>query len=695
MVQNILFDPLIPASVLIGAIVLSFALTAFAAWRGLAGWVLRMGAAGLLLLAIANPSLQQEEREPLNDVILALVDETASQTIGGRSTQTATALADLRDKVSHRGNSELRVVNMADAADDQGSKLIASLTQALADIPANQIAGVIAISDGVVHDMPAVLPALTDAPFHLLQTGRATDRDRRLTVKNAPGFAIMGEEITLTLRIDDLAAVQNPASQTQASDISAPLVISVDGADPITLNAPIGRDFTLPFTLPHGGMNTLQFATPMQDWELTDRNNQAILRINGVRDRLRVLLISGEPHAGERVWRNLLKSDSSVDLVHFTILRPPEKQDGVPVDELALIAFPTHELFIDKIDEFDLIIFDRYKRRGILPGSYFDSVRDYVTNGGAVLVAAGPDYASVDSLWYSSLSDVLPAGPTGQVLERGYLPSITDLGQRHPVTRGLNVAPDVETPPWGRWLRQTELVAEPDSQTIMSGNDTPLLVLDRAGEGRIALLGSDQSWLWARGYEGGGPQAELLRRLAHWMMKEPELEEERLFAEPRGQSMQVIHQTLSDTIEDVEITTPSGDTVTLPLIETTPGHFATSWDAPEPGLYRLKSADAEAVVALGPAAPREFIDTIATPDILAPLIDSANGGSFLVENALPSLRTTRAGRPAAGRNWMGLLQRNATRTLNITRQPLLPLWAWLLMIICMTTGAWLYEGRRV
>ena len=98
------------------------------------------------------------------------------------------------------------------------------------------------------------------------------------------------------------------------------------------------------------------------------------MQINGVRDRLRVLLVSGEPHAGERTWRNLLKSDASVDLVHFTILRPPEKQDGVPVDELSLIAFPTRELFIEKIEDFDLIIFDRYRRRGILPSLYLENI---------------------------------------------------------------------------------------------------------------------------------------------------------------------------------------------------------------------------------------------------------------------------------------------------------------------------------
>ena len=117
------------------------------------------------------------------------------------------------------------------------------------------------------------------------------------------------------------------------------------------------------------------------------------MTIEGIREKLRVLLVSGEPHAGERTWRNLLKSDANVDLVHFTILRPPEKQDGTPINELSLIAFPTRELFQQKIKEFDLIIFDRYANQSVLPSTYFDNIVRYVREGGAVLVAAGPEFA--------------------------------------------------------------------------------------------------------------------------------------------------------------------------------------------------------------------------------------------------------------------------------------------------------------
>jgi putative glutamine amidotransferase len=375
--------------------------------------------------------------------------------------------------------------------------------------------------------------------------------------------------------------------------------------------------------------------------------------------------------------------------VHFTILRPPEKQDGVPVEELSLIAFPTRELFLDKIDDFDLIIFDRYKRRGILPAIYLDNVANYIAKGGAVLVAAGPDFAGADSLFRSPLGRVLPAQPSARVIEERYLPSVTDLGMRHPVTTGLPDAGD-----WGRWLRQIDVVPRSGSVVMSGFEDRPLLVLDRVGEGRVALLASDQAWLWSRGYEGGGPQLELLRRLAHWMMKEPELEEEALWAEATGQSMRIIRSTLAQSAGPVTVTRPNGETLSVDLKEVSPGRFEALYDGPEIGLYRLKEGDQEAVIGLGPAAPREFEDTIATPALFEPVIAPLRGGIFRVEDGLPTIRNVREGRPAAGRGWIGLTPRGAYETRDVTQTPLLPGWVILLLASAFIIGGWLREGRQ-
>lgn len=689
MTGTVIFDPLIPLIAVYGLAGLVALAVTLAIWRRLAGWWLR-GLAGIALLAaMANPSLQREDRAPLGDIVMVVVDESASQRIAGRPDQNAQALANITAALDRLPDTEMRLVTLGDAEGDQGTALMTALSQALAEEPQGRIAGIVVISDGRVHDMDNA-PALP-APLHLLLTGKPDDWDRRIVVSNAPAFAILGETFNLTLRIED----QGAAPATQTVDLS----ISIDGDPPLTLPVPVGRDIELPVQLSHAGMNVLQFTIPEAEGELTDRNNTAVIQINGVLDRLRVLLVSGEPHPGERTWRNLLKSDAAVDLVHFTILRPPEKQDGVPVNELSLIAFPTRELFLEKIDDFDLIIFDRYRRRGILPNAYFDNIRNYVEQGGAVLISSGPEYGAAESIYRSPLGAVLPGAPTARVFEEGFVPQITDLGARHPVTAGLDdlspPAAEGDGPGWGRWFRLVDVLVPQEASVVMSGlDDRPLLVLNRVGAGRVALMASDHSWLWDRGYEGGGPQLELLRRLAHWMMREPELEEEALFVEPVGQQMRIIRRTLSETTGDVTITHPDGTETTLPLTETSPGRFETLWDAPEIGLYRLDDGDQQAVIALGTAAPREFEQTIATGDVLAPLIDAQRGGIMPVSAGDVDIRAVRAGRPATGRGWIGITPRGAFQTADIKITPLVPAWLFLLLAALLSVGAWLREGRR-
>ncbi|MEX0312274.1 MAG: hypothetical protein AB3N17_18730 [Tateyamaria sp.] len=680
MTGTVLFDPLLPWPVLAIVAVSAFAGVALALWRGLTGWALRGMAAVVVLAALSGPSLQQEDRAPLTDIVILAEDESASQRLRDRPAQTGSAADALEAALSAREDTEVRRIRVPDGEEDAGTRLMSALSDALAEEPRARIAGLIAISDGQVHD--ADLPLDLPAPMHLLLTGRDTDWDRRLLVKNAPAFAIIGEPVTLTLRIEDSGAVPDGIEL-------APLDISVDGAPAQRFNVRVGEDIELPVSLPHGGRNVIQFSVPEAEGELTDRNNTALIQMNGVRDRLRVLLVSGEPHAGGRTWRNLLKSDSSVDLVHFTILRPPEKQDGVPVGELSLIAFPTRELFLEKIDDFDLIIFDRYKRRGILPALYLDNVARYIRDGGAVLVAAGPDFASADSLYRSPLGAVMPAQPSARVLEEAYRPQVSDLGRKHPVTTGLPAAGD-----WGRWLRQIEVAAQSGSVVMEGVDERPLLILDRVEEGRVALLASDHAWLWNRGYEGGGPQLELLRRLAHWVMKEPELEEEALTATATGQTMRIERRTLSDTVPPVTITDPSGNVVELEMTEAGPGRFETVFDGPEIGLYRLANGDAQTVIGLGPAAPREFEATIASADVLGPRVESTRGGVMRLEDGTPRIRTVREGRPAAGRGWIGITPRGAYETQDVRQMGLLPPWLVLLLASGFIIGAWLREGRR-
>ncbi len=681
---TVVFDPLLPWGVLAALAAGMALLLAFAGWRGLLGaWVRAIGAA-VLLFALANPSLQEEERDPLSDIVLVVVDESASQRIGGRAEQTEDALTALEAEITARPNTDLQVVRLGDAPGDGGTLLMTALSEALAEIPQARLAGVMLLSDGQLHDLDRLPPL--PAPMHLLLSGQPDDWDRRLVVKNAPAFGIIGEEVSMVLRVEDQGAV--PASEATGQ---VAVEVAIDGGDPFTARIPLGRDIEVPLVLQHGGQNVVTFRVAEAEGELTDRNNAAVVQINGVRDRLRVLLVSGEPHAGERTWRNLLKSDASVDLVHFTILRPPEKQDGVPVTELSLIAFPTRELFLDKIDEFDLIIFDRYSRRGILPGIYYENIANYVREGGAVLVAAGPEFADASSIYRSALGDVLPGAPTARVLEEGYRPQVSEVGLRHPVTAGLFQG---EAPEWGRWMRLVELDRTSGDVAMTGPGERPLLILDRVGEGRVALLASDQAWLWDRGFEGGGPQLELLRRLAHWMMKEPELEEDALVAEAEGQTLTITRRALDDAPREVTITGPDGSVTVLPMETVAPGRSQAVFEAPEPGLYRLAEGDLERVTALGPAAPREFEETIASGAKLDPAVRETRGGIVALSEGVPDLRTVREGRVAAGRGWIGITPRDVALTTDLRVSPLVAAWLFLALAALLSVAAWLREGRR-
>jgi len=681
----LVFAPLLPWPVIAALALLGAGVGVFAILRGLRGGWLRLAALGALVLALADPALERAERTPLADIAVILVDESASQTIGARAAQTAEALAHLEREIARLGATETRIVRVPDAPGNGGTAAMAALEGALAEIPRARLAGVFAISDGQVHDAD-LAPALP-APFHLILTGTPEDWDRRLVITSAPGFAIIGEEVRVALRIEDAGAVPRDAEP------DATLSVTIDDGAPIRLRVPVGQDIEVPLVLDHGGRNVVQIAIDPAPDEVTARNNAAVLQINGVRDRLRVLLVSGEPHAGQRVWRILLKSDAAVDLVQFTILRPPDKQDGVPVTELSLIAFPTRELFVEKIDEFDLIIFDRYRRRGILPDAYFENMRDYVRRGGAVLVAAGPEFGSAESIWRSPLAGILPAAPTARVIEGGFRPALTDAGQRHPVTAGLDRGAPAEG--WGRWFRQIEVETEA-GQVVMEGAEgRALLVLERVGEGRVAMLASDHIWLWGRGYEGGGPQLELLRRLAHWMMKEPELEEETLGAEAAGQDVTISRRTMGAAPGAVRITGPDRATAEVALSEVAPGLWQGRWAAPVPGLYRLAEGDIAAVAAFGPAAPREFAAPVASAEPLGSLIAATGGGVHRLSAGLPGIRRVAEGRQASGRGWLGLVPRKAHVTEAISRAALLPAWAMALGLAGLMVGAWLLEGRLI
>jgi len=675
----------IPWIVLIAAV--AAVLTGYAFWRRARGAIARAAAFAIACVVLAHPLIVREKREPLPDVVALVVDHSASMNLDHRRAEADSAAAVITRQIAADKTLEIRRAEVTSPPDeDSGTRLMAAVTSALADAPPNRVAGAIAVTDGEAHDAGSTNANALHAPFHALIVGRHDERDRKLTVVSAARYAIVGQTADVVIRVDDFGAAAGGAAQVG---------LHLGGVDAGGRFVPTGRDITLHIPIAHEGENVLEIAARPGPAELTLANNRAVVTVYGVRDRLRVLLISGQPHAGERVWRSLLKADPSVDLVHFTILRPPDKQDATPIDQLSLIAFPTHELFVEKLDKFDLVIFDRYSELGILPMAYFENITRYVQDGGALLVSSGPEFASPESIFRTPLAAVLPAQPTGEVVAQPFRPVLTTAGEAHPVTRNLAGANSGGKPAsWGRWFRAIA-ANNVAGETLMAGpNNAPLLVLDREGKGRVAEILSDQGWLWARGYEGGGPQAELLRRLAHWLMKEPELEDERLSAVIAGGAITVERQTLAQSAKPVMLTYPSGRKVSLQLSQAEPGLWRGSAKADELGLYRVTDGLLSAVAASGPLNPKEVTDMRATEAILAP-VASASGGSvrWLVDRGVPQIRRVKPGRAASGSGWIGLRSNGAYRVTEIEQEPLLPVWLSLLLVLGSILIAWRLESR--
>jgi hypothetical protein len=687
---SIALSPLLPWPALIALAIGALAILAVALVGRRRGAVLRVIAFALLWLAMLDPSLVRENRRPLKDVVAVVIDQSGSQTIGNRMAQTAHVRAELEKRLGALDNVETRFIETGKSdSDDQGTRLFSALQSGLSDVPSDRIGAAILVSDGVVHDIPADLAALGfKAPLHALITGHAGERDRRIELVEAPRFGIVGKDQTISARVLDTADSGEPVA----------LEVRRDGEKIATLSAAVGQTINVKAPIDHAGPNVIELEVAPLPGELTDINNRAVVTIEGVRDKLRVLLVSGEPHQGERMWRNLLKSDANVDLVHFTILRPPEKSsDGTPINELSLIAFPVADLFGRKIRDFDLIILDRYSSQSILPKVYFNNIVDYVRAGGALLMAEGPDYATPEGLYFSPLGALAPAKPDGEVATQTFRPTVSPDGLKHPVTRGL--AGSATSPPaWGPWFRRIGAEVTGGVNILSGAGDRPLLVLSRADKGRVALLLSDQMWLWARGFEGGGPHLDLLRRLAHWLMKEPELEEEALRASAHGRTLTIERQSLKGDAPEVTVTGPTGAVSKTQLTSAEPGLSRATIEVDRLGLYRVSDGGRQALVNVGPDNPLEFREVVSTTEKLRPIAEASGGTVRRVEDGegdgvmMPRVIAMHESPSYGGADYLGVKRTGASVVAGVAATPLAAGFLGLALLLGVIVLVWRREG---
>ncbi len=695
MITDIVLQPMLPTWLLTVLLVPALVLLVVALVQRARGWVFRALSLLALAAALLDPRIVSEQRQTRPDVALLVIDDSTSQRVGDRMAAAGEAEAGLKARLGALDNLEVRTIRVGNDPSGE-TRAFDAIEQAVRDDASDRLAGVFLFTDGQVHDVPAGNVPWLSAPLHVLLTGRPGEFDRRIVVEQAPAFGLVDRQVQVGFRVESTGGVATDGGRAR-------VLLRVDGVPTGTMEIATNRSETVHLPIKHSGATVLELDVEPVAGELSDLNNRTAVVVNGVRDRLRVLLISGQPHPGERTWRNLLKSDPAVDLVHFTILRPPEKDDMTPLKELSLIVFPVQELFETKLQDFDLVVLDRYVVRGILPTQYYQRLSDYVHQGGALLVAVGPEFASPQSLYRTALGELLPVSPTSRVIEQAFRPQVSDLGRRHPVTSGLpgeRPSGDADLddgaasgPTWGRWFRIVEGYAHAGSPLMTAADGQPLLIVDRVGEGRVAQLMSDQIWLWARGYEGGGPQAELLRRLAHWLMKEPELEEEHLEARIEGGRLDIQRRSLSSEAAEVRVTDPAGATTTVRLDPAADGVARAEVAARQAGLWRVEDGTHTALAAVGRLNPAELTDLRATPDRLASLVAATGGGLSWIRDGIPDLRRTTPGRAAAGHGWLGVRRNQAYAVTGLAEIPLVPALILLAVALGGFAGAWWREGR--
>ena len=657
------------------------------------GVVIRSVVFCILMLPLLNPSIIKETRGYVKDVAAIVVDGSMSQNFGERKQRSEAALSYLKEQIEDMDAFDLRIIN-APQSDTITSRtdLFNALDQSFADVPLKRRGGVIFLSDGQVHDVPQNEEQFNNyGPIHLLLSGEKSEKDRRIIITKAPAYGLVGKNVEIKYRIEDSHNINQEGAN---------VTLTMHNGVQRNFYSPINKEQAITLPLVHPSQNIFTLEVESVDGEITQANNKAAIIVNGVRDRLKVLLVSGSPNVGERTWRNLLTSDAGVDLVHFTILRDPSKLDAIPKNELSLIAFPFRELFEIKLYDFDLIIFDRYRVNNLLPSYYFGNIARYVKEGGAFLEASGNEFADKRSIYNTAIGDILPGKPTGNISNLRFKPKITELGHSHPVTKSMiwnNRFITKNTPEnWGSWMRYIDIQAL-RGDALMSANDNnPLLLLDRVGKGRVAQISSDHIWLWSRGYDGGGPHTELLRRVVHWLMKEPELDERALDVNVNKNNITVRKQNNANAIEeDIALTKPDGEQEVIKLTATKDGVLEYTLDADQLGIYAFDDVNGSRKFAIiGDINPLELSGVITSADKFKGLVSASNGTAiWLDETAKPRISAVSNAKKFGGSNWLALKRNNDYNVTGIENIAILPEWAILLMIFSALILLWLREGQ--
>ncbi len=529
--------------------------------RRLVLWGLRGLAAVCALFFLLEPGLRRLQVARVKNRVAVLVDRSASMTfpvsVGGVSRSQAVAdalgaltpqMEALKDRFSFEilgFDPELSPVSQKDLETTPARGARTDLLSTLRSLKASEgtsarkLSGVLVFSDGA--DNAELAQGVTGRPQQVLQgygvpvstvaVGQGGLKDLAIDAVRVDDFAFVRNSITaeVEVRARGFADTTTQVVLRREGRVVASSQVKFASSDDV-------QTVTFTFAPDQTGRFVYTVSVPVFAGEAVTENNARAFTLKVIRDRVRVLLVSGRPSWDERFLRGLLKQDANVELISFYILRNSPDDPQVAQEELSLIPFPRDEIFKDRVNTFDLIAILNFNNddRSITLGDYEDSIKQYLLNGGA-LAYVGGDRTFGDAR-VTSFAEVLPVQAAGPSDPTPFKARLTAEGARHPITAIGTSSLSTE----GAWDAlplipgMNTVKARPGATVLLDhpfalveGKNAPLLTIWEYGRGRVLALNTDGAWYWAFPSHAGGAQTRVYERFwsnaIRWLVRDPEL----------------------------------------------------------------------------------------------------------------------------------------------------------------------------
>ncbi len=646
----------------------------------------------VFLVFILNPQINKKNAEYHKDIVIVVSDMTQSIIETRKAKEVELISKDLSRQLKEIGNIEqiniklenYKKIELSNAKEIETS-LFREVNNVINNLNIERLSGIIIITDGQIHDFHNYNKLLSKTPIHYILVGNKNEKDRILKTTNIPKYAVLGKKYEIFVNIKD---------NTEKKNLKTDFYLNEQLIDTKYLFP--NKNYEIPLPTLSIGKNILEIRTEETDIEISKLNNYQIHEINGIQDKLKVMLISGEPNMGLRNLRNILNSDPNIELLHFTILRPPTKRDLTPVKELSLIPFPTQELFDADISKFNLIIFDQYGLQGILPPKYLDNISKFVVSGGALLDIVGRKYLTKDSLINSPIKQILPTIPLKNISNKRFRPELTKVGKRHPITNKLKN--NYKEKSWGEWTNYTRSQLNSGKALLHYEND-PLLALDNVGKGRVVQILSSDSWIWQKSLNDKGPLIELIRNIIQWLLKNPKLEENFINLNKDNNLIKIKLNSISSGDINAKIVTPSKEALKLKLIDKGNGIFEGEFKSLERGKFQITWKDKTKYFIINDMNNKEVEEITATDYKIKSYTEknntfTKNFNIFWKDRSTPKILRIYNNKILGGKNWIGVVEKNVPKISENSKQKLLNWYIIFMLLIFLIFISWYKEGRN-